>query len=769
MSDWKIIKNSNMTTINYNGKSKIYLCYNFSRFKDMKNKKGFTLIELLGVMVIMGFLLLIVLPSLMKAGDNAKLRKFDEYYNLVKEASKLYATSVKSEELGDSKNEGCLRFSLGELEEQELIKPYSDKEYSVILVDGDTKEDSTELMNHKKGITVRNVQGKIDVYFSLLYSPKVGYKSTKKEVVRGLVDSEDICEPAPRKTNNDLSLKLLNGFNGAFAKKMASNFIYYSNNLWYAYKVEGDGTIKAVSTELTTMLPYMYESRKNQPNFKKSVIKDWINSVYSKTLSNPDKFLVISNFKTSLSGVEKSKFGLLGSDDIGPLNNLNLSFLNQYTWLEDVTSLKKARVWKNGSSTPVVVDDATKVYGVRPVVSFAPEVQVLGGTGSADEPFVLENKFLRRGSKVTRLKSGEYISIKPFSNMGKNKSYNFRVSNESSSKLGFSMILADDKVLDFGKEFPIDINLSEKKIKKAACKNAVLNVLKKPYVKEIKSYSNLENVSEKLIEETLDVIRGVKEIRSTSYIKDLALYIKNSDMKTIYDSCLVNFNNPSGKRRYQCDFDYQPFVEEENVLEDNNMCPDQKDKMHYSFDRSPLYRYLRNLYVFLNSDLRMESKIERDKIIRENIDVNSCMEIHGLYFNKKTNNSSHSFMNFVPKPSCSAVQSSSIGLDLNKKTRVSLPKVGGLFQTPYNITASSFFWTTTPHEAYEQNAYDSLIYGFNFDGSSRFVSFKEVGYFQPILGLANTLVITGGCGTKDNPYTVGTTAPTGSDQCFIRR
>ena len=70
------------------------------------NKKGFTLIELIAVIVIMGMLLMIVIPATGRLIASNDKQVYDQYYNLVREATYKYARG-ESFDLGGVSNSGC--------------------------------------------------------------------------------------------------------------------------------------------------------------------------------------------------------------------------------------------------------------------------------------------------------------------------------------------------------------------------------------------------------------------------------------------------------------------------------------------------------------------------------------------------------------------------------------------------------------------------------------------------------------------------------------
>ena len=110
---------------------------------SIKNKKGFTLIELLAVIIILGVLLLIAVPSISKYIENSRK---NTYINSIKTMVNAVSTSVNALDLpfNIGKNEGIIvPFSEIELEKKASTKrsPYSEwnahKSYVLVIFDGE--------------------------------------------------------------------------------------------------------------------------------------------------------------------------------------------------------------------------------------------------------------------------------------------------------------------------------------------------------------------------------------------------------------------------------------------------------------------------------------------------------------------------------------------------------------------------------------------------------------------------------------------------------
>ena len=95
--------------------------------KNNKNQLGFTIIEVIITIAIIGIILVMALPLIGSLKDVNK--KFDAYSSSLLSASKLY-TDNKEEELFGNAEEGCAIITFQMLEEANLIKDVSEKNYS---------------------------------------------------------------------------------------------------------------------------------------------------------------------------------------------------------------------------------------------------------------------------------------------------------------------------------------------------------------------------------------------------------------------------------------------------------------------------------------------------------------------------------------------------------------------------------------------------------------------------------------------------------------
>lgn len=205
-----------------------------------------------------------------------------------------------------------------------------------------------------------------------------------------------------------------------FVGNVDDNYISYSGMLYRILSIDNDKNIRVVSEDILT---YMYSGLKNE--YEKSFVLKWLNSseekysgIYENTLYNKDELLVNSsvcldtiddlNNITCDSVNSDYKVGMLSLYDYkfyggknGFLNNGKSYYLSSLNSENDnYYMLDTGEIALNQSNS--------KVSGVRAVITIKGDTIMLGGNGTASNPYTIESHTV---SKLNEAYVGQYISL----------------------------------------------------------------------------------------------------------------------------------------------------------------------------------------------------------------------------------------------------------------------------------------------------------------------------------------------------------------------
>ncbi len=209
------------------------------------------------------------------------------------------------------------------------------------------------------------------------------------------------------------------------------NYIWYSGKIWrVVLKNNETGAVKMVTDNAITTI---YYNSSGNSAFENSYADQWLNQEFLPTLHDSEKYLVLDSvwnvttddseipLRPAETTIVKRTVGLLNvyeyyttytnSDGMATIKT---GYLNNgiYWWLitpYDSSSLR--RVIDDGSLGNV---SPSLGAGIRPTVYLKPDIQVVSGTGTIDNPYWLEGDKQDVVTGATLLStrySGEYISF----------------------------------------------------------------------------------------------------------------------------------------------------------------------------------------------------------------------------------------------------------------------------------------------------------------------------------------------------------------------
>ncbi len=297
----------------------------------------------------------------------------------------------------------------------------------VITLNGDSSI-LNPLGNEYKDLGVKSVvddkDGKIDTKNVIINTNKVlSNKTGTYEVTYKVYDSLRNVTTITRKVTvvEKLSDRIKKDTNGTslYAGVDLNNYVLFSGMVWQILGINEDGTIKLVLFDNAVNMAY------DGGNFNDSQIKEWLNSVFYKSLTNAEKYIVkdnkwcvdtVSSYDTASTDCttysEPSTVGMLSIADYKKSLVGDKSYLmtrNSYRFLNKVDTINS---WIKYSykGKPIHSYDDTSLVGIRPVIILKDNLFILSGDGRTDTPFKLND--YKTGNENDLVKDriiGEYV------------------------------------------------------------------------------------------------------------------------------------------------------------------------------------------------------------------------------------------------------------------------------------------------------------------------------------------------------------------------
>jgi prepilin-type N-terminal cleavage/methylation domain-containing protein len=396
----------------------------------MKNK-GFTLVELIAVIVIMGMILLIVFPATSRLMRDNEEREYDTYYDLVGKGIELYART-RRDDIGGITGTGCVDDqTLSNLINSEYVKKYEGKEGVECRTPNEYSQDELALLGvdiSKEYVNIRieNKKGKISIQYSMICKKA---NKNKPEYVN-LVEKRGNCSRYIAEVSNSL-VKTISG--GTIPATLDTDNTYYingsatNNYLWYSGKMWSiisyntvEKTVKLVTDENMSLVTY---NTMTSNNFKNSNIDLWLNNVFYKTLRNPEKYVLDSEWnytgvasgETTTTPRTNTSIGKVGLLTHYEYKKINGGFLNigENFWLLSGLKNDNNKVWYVNSSNTLANTAANTYFGVRPTIVLRSNLTFIpGGNGTVNNPYRLTGDTVgNSGVNLNTRYVGEYVSI----------------------------------------------------------------------------------------------------------------------------------------------------------------------------------------------------------------------------------------------------------------------------------------------------------------------------------------------------------------------
>ena len=340
-------------------------------------KKGFTLVELLAVIIILGIVALITFPIVDNSIKNSKQAALERTIGSIEEAAHNYSSQNN---LGYPEEEKAI--SLDELKSSgfltsDITNPVTNEEMTGCVLYRWDEAHNQYVFRYDEECDSNDGE---DV--ALVGSPI-------EEKAKELVYENNAC-----KTDGTTYQYM----GGCYIKgNPNNNYIWYSGFLWRIMGINADGTIRMITDENVTAIPWGEDN--TAQDWDGSHAKDWLNNYFYPRLKGNNiitEQVWCSETTTSRSSArtnctnnlstETAKVGLLTLDEYN-LAGGSSSYLNIAQTQLNMTPYNSSSTWgvvSSGSSGNGVVSN---VYGLRAVINVNSDVTITGGNGTWSSPY----------------------------------------------------------------------------------------------------------------------------------------------------------------------------------------------------------------------------------------------------------------------------------------------------------------------------------------------------------------------------------------------
>ena len=238
-----------------------------------------------------------------------------------------------------------------------------------------------------------------------------------------------------------------------------NNYIWYSGKLWRAVSIDpSDNSVKLVTQWSMSAIPYDNDSSA----FAGSYMEEWLNDTsadgFLYNLRSREKFIKMdskwnaSQMSDTSKPPSEEEEGTIVEDAVGLLNvyEYNMSggggsYLDNKTQSWTLTPYNFTNIRDIYHAGNIYSERYTNAVAIRPSINLKPEIKIVSGDGSEENPYRLEgdNDINLKGTLLNTRYSGEYISF----GTGENNLYRI-VSHETE---GLTKITSAEPLKENGK------------------------------------------------------------------------------------------------------------------------------------------------------------------------------------------------------------------------------------------------------------------------------------------------------------------------------
>lgn len=277
---------------------------------------------------------------------------------------------------------------------------------------------------NKKKITKQAIFNYISIFivciFAIYYLGRFIYYKIEndKPVIYSDILAEQMIEKIDKYAIEETLV--LNNNTYTYVKEADNNYVKFGGYIWRVIRINKDNSITMISEDSIISLAYG-----NISNYNKSQINNWLNpinnekhtGIFYSMISDNKEFLV--NTKTCHDSFDDiSSIGCFETDNDHLITLLsmkdyalaggNSSYLNNGTSFWTTNKNNNNEFWYISEEGKAGNSDVDFEHGIRPVITLKPDVKLVSGTGSSDDPYIIKEH------KPKILKDtyvGEYINL----------------------------------------------------------------------------------------------------------------------------------------------------------------------------------------------------------------------------------------------------------------------------------------------------------------------------------------------------------------------
>ena len=194
-----------------------------------------------------------------------------------------------------------------------------------------------------------------------------------------------------------------------------SNYIWFDGFLWRIMGINEDGSIRMVTEESITTIPWGKEKTGN--NYDDSYANDWLNNYFYPKLKDKDllinstwcsevsedRWSTRTTCTNNLSKIQRP-IGLLSVDEVNRARYLNFK-PQEFTTLTPTSGngIYYSNLYGTGGSA------SSLAVGIRPVINIKPDIDLISGEGTRVNPFIYEDRSAT-GKLNDHSLIGEYVT-----------------------------------------------------------------------------------------------------------------------------------------------------------------------------------------------------------------------------------------------------------------------------------------------------------------------------------------------------------------------